>query len=105
MFLRLDPSMVQRLLISYRYLEFFASIASACLLLRRRPEYSTMKVRFAIGAVANRPRPVRERPIRNSFLLRGMQGNYTRIRTGAIGRRTSPSAGSGDRMAVRNPEV
>src|SRR3954467_1181463 len=64
--------MVQRLLSSYRYFEFFASIASACSLLSRRPEYSTMKVRLAIGSVANSPKPVRERPMRKGFFLRGI---------------------------------
>src|SRR6516162_1430687 len=39
------------------------------------PLYSTMKVRFLISSVANRPSPVRERPIRNSF-LRGMGEIY-----------------------------
>src|SRR3954452_4873947 len=66
--------MVQRLLSSYRYFVFFASIASACSLLSRRPEYSTMKVRLAIGSVANSPRPVRERPMRKGFFLRDIRG-------------------------------
>jgi hypothetical protein len=37
--------------------------------------YSTMKAPFLIGAVAKRPRPVRERPIRKA-LLRAMSDMY-----------------------------
>src|SRR5215475_9589439 len=48
-----------------------------------------MKLRFLIGAVANRPSPVRERPTRNGFLrerrLRGMGGGMLRWRPRASG--------------------
>src|SRR5215470_3981064 len=62
MFLRLDPSTVQRALTSNRYL---VSSSSAILLGSMRPVYRTMKVPLRISLVANRPRPVLARPTRN----------------------------------------
>src|SRR5262245_18783368 len=59
--------MVQRLLTSKRYL---VSRSSARRLGMQRPQYSMMKVPFLIGSVANRPRPVLERPIRKGFAAR-----------------------------------
>src|SRR5262245_12006116 len=47
----------------------------ACSVVSLRPLYSTMKALFLIGAVAKRPRPVRERPIRKA-LLRATSGMY-----------------------------
>jgi hypothetical protein len=51
------------------------STLSACALVSLRPLYSTMKAPFLIGAVANRPRPVRERPTRK-VLLRAISRIY-----------------------------
>src|SRR5262249_20341784 len=62
MFLRLDPSTVQRALTSNRYL---VSSSSAILLGSMRPVYRTMKLPLRISLVANRPRPVLARPARN----------------------------------------
>src|SRR5215467_8846832 len=62
MFLRLDPSTVQRALTSNRYL---VSSSSAILLGSMRPVYRTMKLPLRISLVAKRPRPVLERPTRN----------------------------------------
>src|SRR5262245_56488013 len=62
----------------------------ACSVVSLRPLYSTMKAPFLIGAVAKRPRPVRERPIRKA-LLRAMSDMYDdsrprdHIGAGAIG--------------------
>src|SRR5215217_3709451 len=56
----------------------------------RRPLYSTMKARFGISLVANRPSPVRERPIRNG-LLRGI-----RRRIGRFARTEQPYAFGGN---------
>src|SRR5947209_9853157 len=78
MFLRVEPSMVQRLLISYRYRLPRASSFSATSFVSRGPLYSAMKARFLISSVANRPRPVRERPTRKGF-LRGIGAIYGRF--------------------------
>jgi hypothetical protein len=48
---------------------------SACSVVSLRPLYSTMKAPFLIGAVAKRPRPVRERPMRKA-LFRAMSDTY-----------------------------
>ena len=68
--------MVHRLLISNRYL---VSSSSATLLRMRRPQYLTMNSPLSMGAVANSPRPVLERPTRNDRedeLLLGGTGLY-----------------------------
>ena len=53
-----------------------ASSFSACSVVSLRPLYSAMKAPFLIGAVAKRPRPVRERPIRKALLL-AISGDQT----------------------------
>src|SRR6266446_8232381 len=60
---RSEPSIVQRLLISNRYLLLRSS---AVLVGIRFPQYSAMKAPFLIGEVAKSPRPVFERPMRNT---------------------------------------
>jgi hypothetical protein len=62
---RVDPSTVQRLLISnMKRQPVLASRSRASRVGIRGPEYSTINAPFAIGAVANRPSPVFERPMR-----------------------------------------
>src|ERR1700754_1549464 len=63
MFLRVAPLMVQRELTSNQYL--FSAVSSHCLLVINGPMYSAMYVPFLMSSVANRPSPVRERPMRN----------------------------------------
>src|SRR5262249_43740385 len=69
------------------------SSLSACSFVSLRPLYSTMKAPFLIGAVAKRPRPVRERPIRKVLLraiigctgIRGGGGRYAQHGGGKVG--------------------
>src|SRR5580704_16511023 len=78
MFLRLEPSIVQRLLSSYMYFAPRASCRSASAVVMRRPTYSTMNAPFSMRAVANTPSPVVARPTRKG-MRRDMRRHYMRI--------------------------
>src|SRR4051812_1561053 len=71
MLARAEPSMVQRRSISNKYL--LARRRSSSFAIRvgmRSPVYSTIMSPLPIGTVANRPRPVRARAMRNGLSSR-----------------------------------